>query len=131
MRLIDADVLYKYLDSMSWTEYKKYNVLEAINETPTVDAEPVVRCKNCRYYSKDIWGEIHGVKVIVAHEGCRYWGTELTKVTDNSYCSNGKPVDEDETTGGCEGCIYITKDVTEEPCNSCTRCCTDNYKTTD
>lgn len=96
MRLIDADAL---IDSLKkdWQQTSKIKWAQIVAKcAPTIiDAEPVVRCKNCRYYSKDIWGEIHGVKVIVAHEGCRYWGTELTKVTDNSYCSNGKPIDED------------------------------------
>lgn len=40
-RIIDADKL-KDIISDTW-------VLDRIDEQPTVDAEPVVRCKDCQY----------------------------------------------------------------------------------
>lgn len=42
MRLIDADALPVKTD---W--YKQYVFYTAIEEAPTVDAVPVVRCKDC------------------------------------------------------------------------------------
>lgn len=63
MRLIDADALYKNLgfaeeckdcdhqynsvfcDSSTWQV-----VCDAIYEAPTIDAVPVVRCKDCKWY---------------------------------------------------------------------------------
>lgn len=52
MRLIEADKVEK----ITWQE-PKYNdplnvlteVREKIRELPTVDAEPVIRCKDCKY----------------------------------------------------------------------------------
>lgn len=49
MRLIDA---YKVrCDRDDFDTYADYiKAFDAINEAPTVDAEPVIRCKDCRYY---------------------------------------------------------------------------------
>lgn len=56
MRLIDADTLKE-----EWTiaSPEPYNtdaseVLDSIETTPTIDAVPVVRCKDCIYYEKGI-----------------------------------------------------------------------------
>lgn len=53
MRLIDADKLIKHIE----VEYQKfdsvydtYEVLKDIKNEPTIDAVPVVRCKDCRFY---------------------------------------------------------------------------------
>ena len=47
MRLIDADDLLTHKVMTRWDGYK---VSEAdINNAPTVDAVPVVRCKDCKY----------------------------------------------------------------------------------
>ena len=45
MRLIDADKL-------DWW-YKGRNIRRVIDEAPTIDAVPVVRCKDCKHYKKD------------------------------------------------------------------------------
>ena len=54
MRLIDADLV---IDTVN--EFKGKNrktdlgiklVEEIVSNAPTVDAEPVVRCKDCKYY---------------------------------------------------------------------------------
>ena len=56
MRLIDADKLIKHIE----VEYQKfdsvydtYEVLKDIKNEPTIDAVPVVRCKDCKYYRKN------------------------------------------------------------------------------
>ena len=44
---IDADALIIHI-------VKKYGLTEIIldiDEAPTIDAEPVIRCKNCEYYN--------------------------------------------------------------------------------
>ena len=48
MRLIDAD---KFLEKMQRT-YRYFAVKFDIEEAPTVDAVPVVRCKDCKWWEK-------------------------------------------------------------------------------
>lgn len=52
MRLIDADEAYKVLTDYYHhkTEIQHEALKEAIERVPTVDAEPVVRCKDCKKY---------------------------------------------------------------------------------
>ena len=57
MRLIDADALYRKV-KMETNPYGKptidydsgVKVLEWIDKAPTIDAVPVVRCKDCKYF---------------------------------------------------------------------------------
>ena len=51
MRLIDADALLAAYDAMHAGPPGKARAL--ILSAPTVDAVPVVRCKDCRYWDKD------------------------------------------------------------------------------
>jgi hypothetical protein len=46
MRLIDADAL---LEKMKRT-YRYFNIKFDVEEAPTIDAVPVVRCKNCKQF---------------------------------------------------------------------------------
>ena len=49
MRLIDADA---FLERMSHTD-RFFGVVYDINDAPTVDAVPVVRCKDCGISRKE------------------------------------------------------------------------------
>lgn len=70
MRLIDADALPKYTGyALSADE-----VAKAVENAPTVDAEPVVRCKDCKYYE----AENHNCLDEMAY--ARIWG-------EDDYCS--------------------------------------------
>lgn len=51
MRLIDADELKEELKDMDIV-IVKHNVEDWIDEQPTVDAVPVVRCGQCIYFRK-------------------------------------------------------------------------------
>lgn len=63
MRLIDADTLIEYngLQGMEkgkadWAEYETrmlYEIKDMIDDAPTIDAVPVVRCKDCRHKMTD------------------------------------------------------------------------------
>lgn len=63
MRLIDADSLMKILvhRSYSVTDYWNnrdagmflYGIEQAVNEQPTVDAMPVIRCSECKFVGTD------------------------------------------------------------------------------
>ena len=63
MRLIDADVLPK---EISWDKIENTAFWETINEQPTIDAVPVIRCKDCKWYEFDEklhCGLPHGVRL--------------------------------------------------------------------
>lgn len=55
MRLIDADKLK--LNVLDWQDcyngysdtYDKAMIIDEIEEAPTIDAEPVIRCKDCYF----------------------------------------------------------------------------------
>lgn len=54
MELIDRQALKDYVNSLSThplNEWDTWGVLSAINKQPTIDAVPVVRCKDCKWYS--------------------------------------------------------------------------------
>ena len=62
MRLIDADALQDFIDRNSDNFTKDWSsgaVMFAVDAQPTVDAVEVVRCKDCRWYSKGICREPH------------------------------------------------------------------------
>ncbi len=55
MRPIDADALLFELANESFPQSCTYaqgrnGVIESIRNAPTVDAVPVIRCKDCKYY---------------------------------------------------------------------------------
>lgn len=57
MRLIDADALLKRLQNDPLFDLvERYGVSGVINAEPTVDAVPVIRCKDCKWYYGDYCG---------------------------------------------------------------------------
>ena len=72
MKLIDAD---RFLKMMShWKPYMDMdNVREAIKKMPTIDAVPVVRCKDC-----------------ISHGNCLTEDTFRIARIENPYCCGGK-----------------------------------------
>ena len=61
MRLIDADALKERAIRVSTVKehcYFKAVGTREIDKAPTIDAVPVVRCKDCKHYSRD---EMFGV----------------------------------------------------------------------
>ena len=97
MRLIDADALIEkfnekadmaecLIDARTAERFATFCALaDAVEEMPTVDAEVVVRCKDCEYSYDDISGMCcsHGVCV-----DC--------EVPPNFYCAYGKRRAENE-----------------------------------
>lgn len=51
-----------------------------VDVQPTVDAEPVVRCNDCKYYSADGWG----------FGNCYRPNVDYLRMKDNSFCSEGE-----------------------------------------
>jgi hypothetical protein len=87
MRLIDADKL-------DWW-YKGKPIRKVIDEAPTVDAVPVVRCKDCGYYETKhlcIPGGALGRTYEIGY--CYYWkyetGESPNSVEPDDFCSYGE-----------------------------------------
>ena len=81
MRLIDADVLWEWLDNEPWFNNADRDeiALPIVNAIPTVDAEVVVRCKDCEYsYDK------------LSYLCCSHGVCVDCEVPPNFYCAEGK-----------------------------------------
>ena len=105
MRLIDADALKEKLlkerDAIPTTVIERYSfgvptpnhhgesmrggirkALRCMEQTPTIDAVPVVRCKDCKYY--------HADTLTCQNDGC---GAEHPNWYGNDFCSYGERKD--------------------------------------
>ena len=75
MRLIDADAFLKDILTAgigkTIIEYSESNIGYMIRKRPTIDAVPVVRCKDCKHRFEDSW--------------CEYVDDD-----DNFYCARGE-----------------------------------------
>lgn len=85
MRLIDADTLDLSRVSDSICEGQAW---EAVDEAPSVDAVPVIRCKDCVYLSH--WGMTHFDKVDSGYLCSR---TEDDEIELTDYCSKARRKD--------------------------------------
>ena len=85
MRLIDADALLETSDVfiVHTKEYGSIEVIsvDAVGDAPTIDAVPVVRCRECKYRGTDDC--IFHIKGEPADE-------ELLLKLDNDFCSYGE-----------------------------------------
>lgn len=103
MRLIDADKVVSEIQKMRFTNpirqtghiYNEglYDAINAIDNAETVDAVPVVRCKDCKC-SNEERGR-HNKKIFV----CRGLAGLFRIVEENEFCPCGerrKPNDPDE-----------------------------------
>lgn len=98
MRLIDADALkektfFHEVDNVSYAEE------EDIDNAPTVDAVQVVRCKDCRYFHENVFGNEIGMGrpydcLIVGHCCCEFWGRKddysMSQTSPEGFCSFGE-----------------------------------------
>lgn len=62
------------------------SIVVALNHAPLVDAEEVIRCKDCKY-----WNPIHKYC-----EGIGYWFGEEDSWGENGFCYKGEKKDEVE-----------------------------------
>ena len=90
VRLIDANALkdahIECPDNISFFDFGEIveRFLQTIDEQPTVDAVPVVRCGRCEYYSNEM--------------NCCSYVNGLQNVTKTDYCSYGKCADGERRT---------------------------------
>lgn len=55
-RLIDADALHTSLVKMNdFGELSAKKAIRMVSKAPTVDAEPITRCKNCKHNKNNKW----------------------------------------------------------------------------
>ena len=96
-RLIDADALYRKV-KMETNPYGKptidydsgVKVLEWIDKAPTIDAVPVVRCRDCKHYKPQ-------KKSAHWENSANYCNRVVTiKVQPDDFCSYGERRDGDE-----------------------------------
>ena len=64
------------------------SVVNEIHEFQSEDVQSVVRCKDCKHFHLDYFGEVNGVNIIVAHEICDLWAGGC-RTTQDTFCSNG------------------------------------------
>lgn len=86
-RLIDAEKLveYKAGDTSFLTERQEgwnYAIDTIMDETPTVDAEPVIRCKNCKHY--------YAWDAPLVGGFCFHDGIPMLNIEPMHYCSWGE-----------------------------------------
>lgn len=53
MRLIDADALKEWVENVTESDWGWQEMLDRIDSAPTIDAVPVVRCKDCEHWQYD------------------------------------------------------------------------------
>ena len=88
MRLIDADEAVKAVhdefdECLVWDESGATTANEFENiilQIPTVDAVPVVRCKDCKHYHADPWG----------YGNCVFEGGVSRRTKTSDFCSWGE-----------------------------------------
>lgn len=90
MRLIDADDFYELIDGgydLDFDEVPetKRELLRMINDAPTIDAVPVVRCKDCKF------GVVDGTKYFCRIDG-GIW------CDGNWFCANGERREDEQET---------------------------------
>ena len=84
MRLIDADALSKKLCETTIFIKGGEAFQRMINNATTIDAEPIVRCKECMYFKKwiiDFTGDT------IELNSCSYNNHGMN---EDGYCSRGK-----------------------------------------
>lgn len=81
MRLVNLDAVIDCLE----LEWGYEGMREDLYSLPVVDAMPVVRCKDCRYWQDNDGG--------YPNEECRWRGDETPDADD--FCSYGKRKDGD------------------------------------
>lgn len=81
MRLIDADALIEFIveEAQDLRTLSTKTVGQAISKTPTVDAVPVIRCKDCKFSMSGI--DKYNERYILCQLHERSYG-----VIDDGFC---------------------------------------------
>lgn len=88
-RLINGDALYMELVKMKdFGELTAKKAIRVVENAPTVDAVPVIRCYECKYFTefeKGFSSDWDG--------SCRYWNTHSTVYSN--FCGCAARMDEE------------------------------------
>lgn len=86
MRLIDADALHDSIDKETYRHTYIEQIHSIIDNAPTIEAEPVVRCKECDSYVEVAWWfDDEGKK-----KECHCCAAHSIPVQPNDFCSYGE-----------------------------------------
>lgn len=89
VRLIDLDDIFPnrcFYVNRNDPEKSLDELIRRINNAPTVDAVPVVRCRDCKHYDKDaLWCNINSAQFTESHYN---WYAD-------DFCSYGQKMDGD------------------------------------
>lgn len=104
MRLIDADALTKWLrTNKANVNLLDYNTsatyaecITMVEAMETIDAVPVVRCKDCKHYNKSLY-EDGGVCDLIDYIMDGYYHGTFEEKKPDDFCSCGE-----RTDGGAE-----------------------------
>lgn len=86
-RLIDADALsIEVMDASYWDNQDEDVIWNLVQDAPTIDAVPVVRCKECKCAYINSFSAASGVAV------CKHWSNEAKTVIvqQDDFCSYGE-----------------------------------------
>lgn len=108
-RLIDADAVLEELKRM---ELELIYTAVVVKDAPTIDAVPVVRCKDCKG-SEVFQNDSSGVMA----RYCKAF-TLKRMVADDDYCSYGERKDDDKS---CDTCKHHDKEWDDIVCDGCTK----------
>lgn len=109
-RLIDADALvvrlaYYHAHSYGKAEYAYGVAAEEALKAPTIDAEPVVRCKDCKHRQDPQVCYMCFTEVVDVEGGRMYKFTDLTQ--PDGFCHKGaKITGKPEPSHRPEECVY-------------------------
>ena len=96
MRLIDADDLEMNLFDADWlVDNDEHMVEDILRKQPTIDAVPVVRCKDCHFWTPSgVFGE-YVIGGVYEYGRCPYF----SETRECFYCEYGqKRTSNDEVT---------------------------------
>lgn len=92
MRLIDANALMKNIGKIPQLRGITYGRMKkAVEETPTIDAVPVVRCRECKHRGYDFCPMCHDEDYYDDDDGAGYWTVDNT--VDYGFCHMGARMD--------------------------------------
>lgn len=84
-RLIDAEKLWLTTEYVDGKEHKYYEQFE-VDDAPTIDAEPVVRCCDCKYLQCNMRQD-GSLPLGVDEYECRHW---CGSCDPTDFCSYGE-----------------------------------------
>ena len=96
LKLIDADALFINLDGMMAVSPTGYihgdTVADMISDAPTVDAVPVIRCKDCKHFGKPACPMVFSLP-IKSEQRTSGWVETFRNGADD-YCSRAERKEE-------------------------------------